>query len=99
MERREPVYKKIGDKVLSGRALKLTMGDWEKLEGRWTETDEQTRLWLLKLDASLPGKLGKFGKWLYDAETLLRREDKLLVSPDDHLQQLAEVLREHKVGS
>ena len=96
-DRREPVYKKIGEKVTSGRALKLTQGDWEKLETLWNETDEKTRLWLLKLDRSLPGKLGQFGQWLYDAETLLKAENKLLMNPDENLQPLAEILKQHKV--
>ncbi|XP_076442566.1 muscle-specific protein 300 kDa-like isoform X3 [Babylonia areolata] len=95
-DRREPVYKKIGEKVKSGRALRLTKDDWRKLDTRWKEVDEQTRLWLLKLDASLPGKLGQFGRWLYDAEKLLISENELLAEPDENLQQLADVLRQHK---
>lgn len=97
-DRREPIYKKLGEKVLSGKALKLTMGDWQKLDTRWKEVDEQTRRWLLKLDASLPGKLGQFGRWLYEAESLLLKEGDLLANPNDNLQQLAEILRQHKVG-
>ena len=85
--------------MLSGKALKLTAEDWQKLDARWKEVDEQTRRWLLKLDASLPGKLGQFGKWLYEAERLLLREGELLTNPDDNLPQLAEILRQHKVGT
>nr|KAG5692778.1 hypothetical protein BaRGS_009394 [Batillaria attramentaria] len=95
-DRREPIVKKIGEKVLSGKALKLTMNDWEQLDTRWREVDDQTRRWLLKLDASLPGRLGKFGEFLYQAELLLLKEKELLANPDDNMQQLAEVLREHK---
>ena len=98
-DRREPIYKKLGEKILSGRALKLTMNDWQKLDTRWKEVDDQTRRWLLKLDASFPGKLGQFGRWLYEAESLLLREGYLLVNPDDNLQQVAEILRQHKVGA
>ncbi|KAK7104412.1 hypothetical protein V1264_019133 [Littorina saxatilis] len=95
-DRREPIYKKIGEKVHSGSALKLTANDWEKLDTRWKEVDDQTRKWLLKLDASLPGKLGQFGKWLYNAELLLLQEGELLSNPDENLQKLAEILRHHK---
>ena len=41
LDRREPLYLKIGEKVLSGRALKITRGDWEKLDIKWQEVDEQ----------------------------------------------------------
>lgn len=82
---------------MSGTAIKLTKSDWEKLDTRWQEVDEKTRLWLLKLDASLPGRLGEFGRWLYKAESLLLREAKLLTNPHDNIPQLQEVIREHKV--
>lgn len=96
-ERREPVYKKIGEKILSGQALKLTKNDWDKLDTRWREVDSQTRKWLLKLDASLPGRLGKFGEWLYHAELLLLQEADLLVDPDKNHQAIIQILQKHKV--
>lgn len=40
VDRREPLYLKIGEKVLSGRSLKITRADWEKLDIRWQEVDE-----------------------------------------------------------
>ncbi|XP_076463750.1 muscle-specific protein 300 kDa-like isoform X7 [Babylonia areolata] len=95
-DRREPLYKKIGDKVTSGQALKLTSSHWQALDDRWKEVEDQTRRWLLKLDANLPGKLGKFGRWLYDAEEMLRRERDLLAEPQDDPSQLAEAFRQHK---
>ncbi|XP_025103982.1 nesprin-1-like isoform X4 [Pomacea canaliculata] len=95
-ERREPVYKKIGEKILSGQALKLTKNDWDKLDTRWREVDSQTRKWLLKLDASLPGRLGKFGEWLYHAELLLLQEADLLVDPDKNHQAIIQILQKHK---
>ena len=92
------MYTKIQQKILSGNSLKLTSADWRKLKTRWTEVDAQGRQWLLKLDSSLPGKLGTFGHWLHDAETMLLDELALLANTDDNLPQLAEILRQHKVG-
>ncbi|XP_035824390.1 nesprin-1 [Aplysia californica] len=96
LDRREPLYLKIGEKVLSGRALKITRGDWEKLDIRWQEVDEQVHLWLLKLDSSLPGKLGKLGEWLYHAEKLLRKKEEGMENPDDMAALYAELAREHR---
>ena len=59
----------------------------------------QTRLWLWKLDASLPGKLGKFGDWLNQAEEMLEQEEELLENPEEMAAQLGNILQEHKVGS
>ena len=84
--------------MLSGEAVKLTMEDWEKLNTRWKEVDDQVRRWQLKLDTNLPGKLGNFGQWLYDAEALLQKESDLLAKPDENLQQIADTLHQHKVG-
>ena len=44
LDRREPLYLKIGEKVLSGRALKITRPDWEKLDILWQETDEKVSI-------------------------------------------------------
>ena len=46
LDRREPLYLKIGEKVLTGRALKITRGDWEKLDIKWQEVDEQVWIFL-----------------------------------------------------
>ncbi|KAL8590280.1 hypothetical protein ACOMHN_006396 [Nucella lapillus] len=96
LDRREPIYKKIGAKVVSGQALKLTAQDWEALDSRWKEVEDETRRWLLKLDSHLPGKLGQFGQWLYEAEMKLTMERDLLASSEDSLPQMAETLRQHK---
>ncbi|GFR66525.1 nesprin-1, partial [Elysia marginata] len=96
LDRREPLYLKIGEKVLSGRALKITRPDWEKLDILWQETDEKVRQWLLKLDASLPGKLGKLGEWLYHAEKLMRKKEEVTDNYEEMATYFAELAKEHR---
>ncbi|GFO48198.1 nesprin-1, partial [Plakobranchus ocellatus] len=96
LDRREPLYLKIGEKVLSGRALKITRSDWEKLDILWQETDEQVRQWLLKLDASLPGKLGKLGEWLYHAEKMLRKKEEVTDNYEEMATLYGELAKEHR---
>lgn len=43
LDRREPLYLKLGEKVMSGRALRVSQPEWEKLESQWMEVDEQVR--------------------------------------------------------
>lgn len=57
----------------------------------------QTRLWLWKLDSSLPGKLGKFGDWLNQAEEILEQEEEILENPEEMAALLGKFLQDHKV--
>uniref|UniRef100_A0A2C9KCB0 Calponin-homology (CH) domain-containing protein n=1 Tax=Biomphalaria glabrata TaxID=6526 RepID=A0A2C9KCB0_BIOGL len=84
-DKREPLYLKIGEKVLSGQALRIGKPEWEKLDISWQEVDEGIRQWLLKLDASLPGELGKLGQWLYEAEKLMNKKEET----NDNLDKMA----------
>lgn len=67
------------------------------MEEAWKKVVRQTRLWLWKLDASLPGKLGKFGDWLNQAEEILEQEEEFLENPEEMAAQLGNILQEHKV--
>ena len=99
LDRRGNVYIKLGDKVKTGKALKITPEQFKPLEEEWKKVSRQTRLWLWKLDASLPGKLGKFGDWLNQAEEILAQEEEILENPEEMAAQLGNVLAEHKVKS
>lgn len=81
----------------TGKAVKISPEQFAPLEEVWTKVVRQTRLWLWKLDASLPGKLGKFGDWLNQAEEILEQEEDLLENPEEMAAQLGNILQEHKV--
>lgn len=69
---------------------------WQELEPKWRDIARRTRMWLWKLDASLPGRLGKFGDWLNQAEEMLEIEPE---NQEDHIEmadQLLKLLNEHK---
>ena len=57
----------------------------------------QVRQWLLKLDASLPGKLGKLGEWLYHAEKLMRKKEEVTDNYDQMATYYADLAKEHRV--
>ena len=82
----------------TGKALKITPEQFKPLEDEWKKVCRQTRLWLWKLDASLPGKLGKFGDWLNQAEEILAQEEEILENPEEMAAQLGNILAEHKVS-
>ena len=98
MDRRGTIYTRLEEKVKSGKAVRITAEQFQPLEEVWKKVVRQTRLWLWKLDASLPGKLGKFGDWLNQAEEVLEQEEELLENPDEMAAQLGNILQEHKVG-
>ena len=39
-----------------------------RIQQRWTYTTSRTRVWLWKLDKSLPGAVGRIGEWICQAE-------------------------------
>lgn len=96
LDRREPLFSKLGEKVKSGRALRISGPEWEKLDSSWQEVDELTRLWLQKLDSSLPGKLGKLGQWLYKAEKLLKKQEEVTDEANKMVVLYAELAQEHR---
>lgn len=57
----------------------------------------QTRMWLWKLDASLPGKLGKFGDWLNQGEELMEQLPDLEKDHASLAEDYAKLCEEHKV--
>jgi len=99
VDRRGNVYNQLEEKVKSGKAVKLKPEEFAILEEAWKKVVRQTRLWLWKLDASLPGKLGKFGDWLNQAEEILEQEEEMLENPEDMAAQLGTILQEHKVST
>jgi hypothetical protein len=46
----------------------VTVEKFVHIQQRWTYTSDRTRVWLWKLDSSLPGRVGQIGDWLYRAE-------------------------------
>ncbi|KAK6181528.1 hypothetical protein SNE40_009363 [Patella caerulea] len=96
LDRREPVYNALKDRAMTGKFLRIKPEEWTQLSDKWEETQERTRLWLLKLDTSYPGKLGKFGRWLYEAESLINKYEETFDNPDDMASYFGELLAEHK---
>lgn len=47
LDGREPLYLKLGEKVLLGQALKITHPDWEKLDISWQEVEEGVRFYFV----------------------------------------------------
>ena len=81
----------------SGKAAKISAEQFKPLEEAWKKVVRNTRLWLWKLDSSLPGRLGKFGDWLNQAEEMLEQEEEMLENPEEMATQLGNILQEHKV--
>ena len=98
LDRRGSIYKKLEEKVKTGKAVRITPEQFAPLEEVWKKVSRRTKLWLWKLDASLPGKLGKFGDWLNQAEDILEQEEELLENPEEMAAQLGTILQEHKVS-
>ncbi|CAG2199466.1 SYNE1 [Mytilus edulis] len=95
-DRRQKIYQRLEEKVVSKKAVKITPKMWQELEPKWRDIARRTRMWLWKLDASLPGRLGKFGDWLNQAEEMLEIEPE---NQEDHIEmadQLLKLLNEHK---
>lgn len=97
LDRRESVYKKLEEKCLAKKALKITEPMWTELNTKWRSAARRTRMWLWKLDASLPGKLGKFGDWLNQGEEILEQQPEDVQDRHDLAQKLAKLLQESTV--
>ena len=50
----------------------ITNDELMHLKNRWSCVRNRMRLWLRKLDSSLPGILGEIADWLFHAEECLR---------------------------
>ncbi|KAH3846241.1 hypothetical protein DPMN_088540, partial [Dreissena polymorpha] len=96
VDRRGHIYNKLDEKVRTGKSVKFTPETFKPLEETWKKVARQTRLWLWKLDASLPGKLGKFGDWLNQAEEILELEEEFLENPNEMAMQLGKILQDHR---
>ncbi|CAG5128720.1 unnamed protein product, partial [Candidula unifasciata] len=96
LERREPLYQKLRAKVQSGRSVQITQLEWGNLDARWQEVDRQVKLWLRKLDSCLPGKLGKLGHWMYEAEEILCKEESTSDNAEDMAAMYDKLTQEHK---
>ncbi|KAL3874933.1 hypothetical protein ACJMK2_037885 [Sinanodonta woodiana] len=97
VDRREQTYIKIGEKIQTGQTTRLTKDNWQQLDTEWRKMARKTRMWLWKLDANLPGKLGQFGDWLNQAEEILAQEEDILENPEEMAFQLGKILQEHRV--
>lgn len=97
LDRREAVYNKLAEKCLAKKALKITEPMWNELNEKWRDISRRTRMWLWKLDASLPGKLGKFGDWLNQGEEVLEQQPEDAQDRLELAQEFAKLLQESKV--
>jgi hypothetical protein len=87
----------LEEKVLNKKAVKVTPKMWAELEPKWKDIARRTRMWLWKLDASLPGRLGKFGDWLNQAEEMLEIEPEQREDLMEMAEQIVKLLNDHKV--
>ncbi|CAC5404544.1 SYNE1 [Mytilus coruscus] len=95
-DKRQKIFQRLEEKVVSKNAVIITPKMWQELEPKWRDIARRTRMWLWKLDASLPGRLGKFGDCLNQAEEILEIEPE---NQEDHIEmadQLLKLLNEHK---
>ncbi|KAK3089398.1 hypothetical protein FSP39_003323 [Pinctada imbricata] len=97
MDRREKVYDKLAEKCIAKKALKINDEMWKDLDTKWKHAARRTRMWLWKLDASLPGRLGKFGDWLNQGEEVLAQEPEPPETHDHLAQEYARLCQESKV--
>ncbi|XP_033734091.1 spectrin beta chain, erythrocytic-like isoform X2 [Pecten maximus] len=59
VDRREKTFKKLEEKAKTKSLQRLTPEQWKELDTKWNQVYRQTRMWLWKLDASLPGETRK----------------------------------------
>ena len=86
----------------SSDTTKVTVEKFVTMQHRWTYTTSRTRVWLWKLDNSLPGRVGQIGDWLYRAEekvTELYASDLSTMTPTAAAHTLQEHLHELDVSS
>ena len=96
------VYDRLRVKVESRQddsAVVVTVEKWTCLQQRWNHTTARTRVWLWKLDNSLPGRVGRIGDWLYRSEELLAGLGFLdqRLSPDEAAKAVNEQLKSLEV--
>ena len=96
-DRRQKIFQRLEEKVLNKKAVKVTPKMWAELEPKWKDIARRTRMWLWKLDASLPGRLGKFGDWLNQAEEMLEIEPEQREDLMEMAEQIVKLLNDHKV--
>lgn len=96
LDRKESVYKKL-EKFVYRKALKITEPMWIDLNTKWHTAARRTRMWLWKLDVSLPGKLGKFRNWLSHGEEVLEQQPVDIKDKHDLAKKLAKLLQESVV--
>jgi hypothetical protein len=78
----------------------VTVEKFVHIQQRWTYTSDRTRVWLWKLDSSLPGRVGQIGDWLYRAEekvTEVASQDFSTLAPAAAVDGLQERIDELKV--
>lgn len=97
VDRREKTFKKLEDKVKTKTAQRITPEQWKELDTKWSQVSRQTRMWLWKLDASLPGRLGKFGDWLNQAEEIMESQPEELEGHEEMANQLSKLAGDHRV--
>jgi nesprin-1 len=70
------------------------------VQQRWTYTSNRTRVWLWKLDSSLPGRVGQIGDWLYRAEEKVGEvaaQDHSILAPAAAVDNIQQQMDEMKV--
>ena len=102
---RARVYERLRvqvDSEASGnsRSDVVTVEKFVNIQQRWTYTTSRTRVWLWKLDSSLPGAVGQIGDWLYRAEekvSEMAAQDHSTMVPSEAVHCLWQQLEDVKV--
>ena len=99
LQSKHELYTRFEQKA-DAKILKSISADvWHHLRKRWTSTEQQTRVWLWKLDSNLPDRLGHLGDWLYRAEELLDGNIAYTDRHEDMANNIQRKLEEHRVSS
>jgi len=99
------VYERLRVQVESEESDKsrsdvVTVEKFVNIQQQWTYTTSRTRVWLWKLDSSLPGAVGQIGDWLYRAEekvTEFAAEDHSMMAPIEAVHCLWQKIEDLKV--
>lgn len=96
---RTQVYEQLQAKVTAKQLLKVSESSCTELQQKWTKVIELTRVWRLKLDSSLPGRLGEIGKWIHLVGLLVEGEIDYGKTPEEAVRNIMERLGQLKVST
>lgn len=91
-----PAYTKLLALARARQIVGIPFNGDEILESLWEKLQTQMQYWLWMLDGNLHGNLQVVGKWLSDAEKLLRSNDAPPEMNEEAASVISQKLEEHK---